>query len=458
MQEVATRDDAPAAATAISCPDMLPPLPTVPANALRITDFGAIPNDDKDDRRAIEAALRALKPGGFLVVPPGRFLHDRGIDVTVPNATLIGEPGAVLHATNPEHQALSLKADGASLYRLTLTAVTRARLSTGEAARIAIFSPNAGKQPLRGNVVRGNVLAVADSRDPVLSNSASSAGILVFGASDFLIADNSITRSLSDGIHVTEGSRRGLVVRNRVRQTGDDMIAVVSYCDLSANNIATPAALARMLEENLVTDVIVAHNDVADQFWGRGLSVVGGERITIEHNKVRRTPYAAGILVAREDGFKTCGAHDILVRNNVVNEVQTAKPSYEPAAYQANRTLTGHAAIEIHALVTPAERSDARIAKVIDVGPVSVTGNTVGDVRYDGLRAGDPESASYVHDLSIADNGFMQVGAEPLSVSRGVTHSATGNMAEQARLSDRGETVLKASGSSRSCRQALESR
>lgn len=38
-----------------------------------------------------------------------------------------------------------------------------------------------------------------------------------------------VRRSLSDGIHVTQGSRNGRIINNQVLETGDDMIAIVSY-------------------------------------------------------------------------------------------------------------------------------------------------------------------------------------------------------------------------------------
>ena len=48
-------------------------------------------------------------------------------------------------------------------------------------------------------------------------------------ATGFLVAENTVSRSLSDGIHVTSGSSYGRVLKNTVKETGDDMIAVVSY-------------------------------------------------------------------------------------------------------------------------------------------------------------------------------------------------------------------------------------
>ena len=51
-----------------------PPEPT--GKIFNITDYGAIPNDDKEDRNAIQAAVDAASAngGGIVFFPPGKFL------------------------------------------------------------------------------------------------------------------------------------------------------------------------------------------------------------------------------------------------------------------------------------------------------------------------------------------------------------------------------------------------
>ena len=56
-----------------------------------------------------------------------------------------------------------------------------------------------------------------------------SAGIFVFGGSSVAIVGNTVEATLADGIHTTYGSTNVLVRGNTVKNTGDDLIAVVSY-------------------------------------------------------------------------------------------------------------------------------------------------------------------------------------------------------------------------------------
>jgi polygalacturonase len=66
----------------------LPDLPTPPADALDVTRFGARPDDELPDDEGITRALAALKPGGWLLFPPGRYLQAHSIHITIPHSTL----------------------------------------------------------------------------------------------------------------------------------------------------------------------------------------------------------------------------------------------------------------------------------------------------------------------------------------------------------------------------------
>jgi hypothetical protein len=326
----------------------LAPLPSPPSDTLRVTDFGAIPNDALDDDAAIARALNALKPGGWLVFPPGRYRQAHSVLVTVPGATLWG-PGATLQATDPRDHTLGLRADHVRLYGLTLTATPDQRRSEPAQARISIYRDRSdnpdGRTPQRGNVVRG-----------VTVDGAGSVGMLVHGAADFTIAHNTVRRTLADGIHLTGASHHGRVLGNQVRDTGDDLISIVSYDD------APP-----------VRDVLVQGNDVAGARWGRGLTVVGGAHLTLRGNTVTGVAHGAGILLAQEGNWHTHGVHDVRIEDNRLREIQT------PAA-RAGITAppTGHAAIELHTYAVPDGAAG--------IGDVLLRGNTVEHSRYGALR------------------------------------------------------------------------
>ncbi len=395
---VAEAPPPPAVASARCSP---PALPAKPVDVVDVRDFGAEPDDDKDDTVAIQAALDALKPGQWLVFPAGTYEHAKRLVVRTSGAVLWSQ-GATLHATNPLDQSVMLAADGASIYQFTLTAVTGTRLNAPWQSRIAVFDRVDRPSHLRGNVIQGNRIVNAGAPGSPTANSASSAGIFIYRADGFLVAGNEVRRSLSDGIHITAGSRNGRVLGNTVRETGDDMIAMVSYMaggqwqNETARTLAAMPAAHRELQ--LVRNVLVADNDVEGQYWGRGISVVGGSDITIEDNRIARTTLAAGVLLAREAVYLTWGVSNVLVQGNTISQVQTTAPSYVPAGWPNTVARTGHAGIEIHAYAFEDELLTPALRPSLAVRDVRVERNSVTATAANGVRIG--EGAGVVSTLT----------------------------------------------------------
>jgi hypothetical protein len=183
--------------------------------------------------------------------------------------------GATLHATNPAEEAVLLEADGASIYNFMLTAVTDKRRSAPWESRIAVFGGAKGARLLSGNVIRGNRVMEAGEPGSPMANSSASAAIFIYHAADFLVAENTVSRSLSDGIRVTAGSSYGRVLKNTVKETGDDMIAAVSYVgDPSTGADAVAADFDDRKGRGMSHHIVIAGNSVSGGYWGRGVSVV----------------------------------------------------------------------------------------------------------------------------------------------------------------------------------------
>lgn len=384
----------------------LPPWPQVPAQARRVTDFGAQPDDDRPDDAAIAAALAALRPGDWLVFPPGRYLQAHSIRVTVPGVTLWGV-GAQLHATDPQDHALSLRADGVRLYGFTLSAATDVRRTTPEQSRVNVYRDESLPGLQTGNVLRG--LTITDAPAQGAAHGAGAAGILIFGAQRFLVAENTVRRTLADGIHITGGSRQGWVLGNTVREAGDDLIATVSYRGDKAP----------------VSDILMAGNDVAGGYWGRGIAVVGSQRVTVCGNHIARMARAAGVLVAQEgaEAADTPGASDIRIERNLIEQVQTQPPDWLPAgapfADLRRRVLkeprTGHGAIEVHAIgnaagliAQPAQAALRRVERVL------IQHNRIDGVAGAGIRIGADSATGLVRDLWLCDNAVVAARGAPV--------------------------------------------
>ena len=409
----------------------LPPLPARPARVRNVTEFGVTPSDSADNTEALQKALNALSPGEWLVFPPGRYLHSKSLHVKVPNIVMWGE-GATLQATNPGDQAVMIEADGASIYKFTLIAVSDKRRTAPWESRIAIFGGAKAARLLTGNVIRGNRIIEGGDPGSPLANSTSTAGILIYHASNFLVAENTVSRSLADGIHVTAGSSYGRVLNNNVKETGDDMIAVVSYIGDPTTNAATIAAeFDERKARSLNHHIMIANNTLSGQYWGRGISVVGGENIAIEHNSIDRTTHGAAIYLARETSYVTLGVRDVLVRDNTITDVQTTTPQYTGGTVSTMAPKTGHGAIEVYSWLFKDEAANDRLRDALSVQDIRIESNTITRVRGDAVRIakGSGQTWSFtgrgvtrdvtggkVGRIVLANNKITSIGGQAIAI------------------------------------------
>ncbi len=414
---------------------LLPPLPARPSRVRNVKDFGATVDDLTDDTAAIQRAINALSPGEWLVFPQGRYLHNTSIRVKTPNVVLWSE-GATLHATNASNQAMWLEADGASIYNFTLTAVTENRRTTPWESRIAVFGGSNPRRLLKNNVVRGNRLIWSGPAGSALANSASSAGIFVYHATNFLVAENQVSRSLADGIHVTAGSSNGKVLKNTVTETGDDMIAVVSYLGMDASTPASKVAAEYESRKagNLNRGILIAHNTVSGQYWGRGITVVGGDGVRIENNSISKTTHAAGVYLAREVSYLTFGVRNVLVRHNTIRDVQTTAPDYITGKPAASFTRTRHGGVEIYSHLFVDEAAIGWLKNALAVENILVENNIIDGTIAEGVRVGTGDGRTWSYSgrsvtggsvglISLTGNKLSRIGTQAISILNRPTSS-----------------------------------
>ena len=253
-------------------------------------------------------------------------------------------------------------------------------------ARIAIHPRTSDAPMLRGNEVRGNRIVADAANDPRAANSATTTGVFVYRAREFLVAENYVERSLADGIHITAGSAFGRVVRNTVRETGDDMIAMVSYLGRREESAAQIAADLPARADRVVHDIVVEGNDLAGQYWGRGISLVGARGITVRGNRISDTTTAAAIYVAREANYRTAGVQDAVIEDNEIRRVQTTAPHYVAASVSHGLRKTGHAGILVYAQIGDDEAREPALFEQLRIRDVRIANNRIEEAASDGIR------------------------------------------------------------------------
>lgn len=311
--------------------------------------------DGSDQADALQKAFDSLRAGQRLVIAPGRYVVGHSLAVTVPQAVISGY-GATLAATNPADQTLVMSGAGSTLVGVTLAGTGTTRLTTPESTKVEVTGADV---QVLGVTIQGGA----------------SAGIFVFGGNGIAIVGNTVRATLADGIHTTYGSTNVLVQNNTVTGTGDDLIAVVSYLG----------------DGGLSSNVLIDHNSVSGNAWGRGITVVGGQGVTISNNRVDGVEKAAGILVAQEDSWKTYGSSNVVIAGNTVTNIQNSN---------VNNGLqpTQQGAIELDTWTGA-------------VSGVAVTDNRVSGSGYAGFRA-----YGNVCSFSVTGNTFSSIAGLPVGL------------------------------------------
>jgi hypothetical protein len=256
--------------------------------------------------------------------------------------------------------AVHLSAPGTAVYGLTIATNVRQRMP-GHANASGIY--------------------LSSEDNEVIGARVAYAGIHARMARGFVIAGNVVCRSTGDGIHTTTGSTDGIVAANTVRETGDDMIAVVNY------GVGEPT----------VGNILIEENDVAGQYWGRGITVVGGRDVTIRNNRIAHTTVGAGVLIHSETSYETADVVNVKVEGNLIRDVQTTQPAYDP---DTKSKLTGHAAIDVYGQGSQ------------NVRDVLIRNNTIENTAKAGVRV-----QGNACNIGISGNRMSQIGSAPIAIN-----------------------------------------
>lgn len=344
--------------------------PVLEGPEVDVRAFGAVGDGIHDDTSSIEDAVASLKRGGVVKFGPGIYRHNRVLNITKPGIAVVGRDATLL-AGDPAHAAIFLSGEGSSLRDLSITTT----------------DPG-----LRGDRNEHSGIAVTGRRNTVLRvnvTKSKSAGIIVLGAKDFLIACSTVSETKADGIHVSRASENGRVLSNSVWNSEDDGIAVVSY-----------------RPDRQASGVVIDGNTVEHIRWGRGISVVGSKEVVIRRNRVRSIAMAAGIIVAREAFWNTHGAANVLIEDNDISDIQQSLAPLD------GRERTAQAAIDINS-----DDSEPALA----VTDIRIVSNVIRGSGYDGIRLN-----GNVTRVSISGNDLHGIERANLSV----VHSPPGQRIE----------------------------
>jgi hypothetical protein len=255
--------------------------------------YNAIPNDGLDDRAALTAAINAAATGNKKVwIPAGTF------DLMAGG----GQTGSgILVNSNVEIR-------GAGMWHTVLR-----KNYAGDNARIFTFNANGGV--LRNLKVIGSLTTLSGNGQNVVVRAQDNMNghtvenvwteytslFLGFNVDNTTIRGNRVRNTYKDAIHFARDSANNLVEFNTIRNAGDDNIALVAY------------------QNTGMADNIVQYNVGECGWWGRGLTIIGGDGNIVRHNLVNDCA-KAGVAAMLESfsGQQTQFTTDWVIEKNTI--------------------------------------------------------------------------------------------------------------------------------------------
>ncbi|MGO8928045.1 MAG: PKD domain-containing protein, partial [Limisphaerales bacterium] len=280
-----------------------------------IASFGAIPNDDRDDAAAIQAAIDASSAGDTVRLPEGTFLVNR---------TLHAKSGVKILGAGRDRTILKFNARAQTDF-FDLSGTRQVELSGftlgggGDPnAHDGIFARTGG-----GHFIHH--LAIQDlgsANGPLAIHFIGADGNYTNGVTDCVIADNTIRNigvnsEWGAGIRLSWGSSRNRILRNLVDNTGRGGILANDGCSgliISDNKVSRSGRKA----EKLGIEVWGNCDDgvIEDNYIDHWLSLGGVRRVAARRNTIRAP--AADIAYI---GLEMIG-QDLVVTDNRVEGAQ----------------------------------------------------------------------------------------------------------------------------------------
>ena len=248
--------------------------------------YGGVGDGITDDTVALGLTLAALTPGSTLVIPAGKtYLHSNVLTIAANGVRALG--GGTLKATVPTAMTLVITGSNVTIENIHLLSAPTARTGADNGSA-ALYLSACDRATVRNVFIDG----------------ASTVGIIVVGATNFVLDGNDVRNTYADGIHITAGSSGGVCTHNTVTNSGDDGFSIVSYT-------ADPATC---------TNIVCTDFRLISQTSGRGMSVVGGNNIRYS-DFVIETSSAAAIYVASESvSFNTRDTTNaVIARGTILN-------------------------------------------------------------------------------------------------------------------------------------------
>lgn len=289
--------------------------PSDDPDAIRVTDFGAIPDDNQDDTQSFQKAIdeKAKAGGGVVIVPKGRYMIDAQHSVFLKsNITLRIDEEAYLTAIPNEREKYRI---------LTMVNVENVK------------------------IIGGNIQG--DRKQHLGSDGEWGMGIAVYGGRNITIENIQITDCWGDGIYISANEKHSenVVIRNvkciENRRQGLSIIAADNVLVVHSEFSKTAGTLPECgidIEPNkgdrvtrvVIRDCVLYENGKSGVLVSAGADHCHISDVLVENNQFINNRYWAGYIVGKKNSVQVENIRFVnnIFRGNIL-EGQGALPADE---------------------------------------------------------------------------------------------------------------------------------
>jgi trimeric autotransporter adhesin len=261
---------------------------TKPKSIVSVETYGLLPSE-QDQSMLFQQALNSAFQDGYthVYMPSGKYCYTSNITTKV---GILGD--------GDDTELVNISVNGTNS-RISMQNVNGAMFMD-----FKISAPNSGTAQINNEANAGILLTGCNDFvvSRVTPSKIGNAAILTRRCKRGKIFDNDITDIWHDAIHMTNGCENIIVAFNRIVNGGDDAIAIVDY----------------LSQKRQSRNIQVVANQIDGVKFARGITVIGGSRVTIVGNSIKKT-YVAGIMVASESSYKTFGPKNVVIDANIID-------------------------------------------------------------------------------------------------------------------------------------------
>lgn len=430
MAPAISRDEIDGVMTPLSAAVLLVALARTSAYDVTAPAWGAVPDDGRDDRAAIQAALDAAgERGGTVLFPAGIYdvtkapSADHCLQLDRGNVRIVGAPGdasvlRVQSGTAPYKSLLRTPGSGAQ----QALEITRLRFDLNVAGNTGGTFGAAGNEQIA--ILLGRGAQDVWIHHNVFENGSSTQVIdLQMGTSTpaRVWIERNLFRALG---HNPSGTRHDQSV---IYVAGSEVVVADNVLESTGIGYAAAGPSARTAIETHGSDIVVAGNVIRN--WHVGINVSGIDRLGDSRRQVVADNWIEGAelgirLISHTHGAHTAGygLDGLTVAGNEIRLAETGTwGSHDPVsciAFSLNNDMAARGITIANNVCTSPLESVARTSvnqsfgigsalAAIRIEQLAIRGNTIVNFPMAGIRL----SEATLHDVRIVDNLLTNTGS-----------------------------------------------